>query len=120
MGSKELQRFIDNKSIVALKKFAKAEAELKELKAKHDEVLDKIKQAMIDNNVTKIDGDWGYITLAERTSYKAEDISEVSEEFIKPTLDTAEIKAQAVLTGEVPAGVVESKTQYITKKLKEI
>lgn len=119
MGSTELQRFIDNKSLVALKKFAKAEAELKELKAKHDEVLAQIQEAMIANNVTKIDGDWGYITLAERTSYKADDITAVDDKFLKLTLDTAKVKAEAVLTGQLPAGVVESKTQYLTKKFKE-
>lgn len=120
MGSKELQRLIDNKSLVAIKKFAKAEAELKDLKKKHDEALDQIKQAMIDNDVQKIDGDWGYITLAERTSYKAEDIEQVDEKYLKPTLDTAKVKAEAVLTGQLPAGVEESKTQYITKKLKDV
>lgn len=120
MGSTELQRFIDNKSLVALRKFAAAEAELKELKAKHDEVVEQIKEAMIANGVTKIDGDWGYITLAERTSYKAEDIMQVPRKFIKPTLDTSKVKAEATLTGKLPAGVSESTTQYITKKLKEV
>ncbi|HPR10625.1 MAG TPA: hypothetical protein PLJ04_03525 [Candidatus Saccharibacteria bacterium] len=120
MGTTELQRFIDNKSLVALKKFAKAEAELKELKAKHDEVVEKIKEAMIANGVTKIDGDWGYITLAERVSYKAEDIDQVPDEFLKPTLDTTKVKAEATLKGVLPAGVSESRTQYITKKLKEV
>ncbi len=120
MGNTELQRLIDNKSLVALRKFAAIEAEMKVLKEKHDEVIEKVKQAMIDNNVTKIDGDWGYITLAERTTYKAEDLSAVDEKYTKPTLDTAKVKAEAVLTGELPAGVSESKTQYITKKLKEV
>ena len=120
MGTKELQRFIDNKSLVALRKFAKAEAELKELKAKHDAVVAQIQEAMIANNVTKIDGDWGYITLAERTSYKADDLSAVPQEFIKPSLDTTKVKASATLTGVLPNGVTESKTQYITKKLKDV
>jgi hypothetical protein len=29
-----------------------------------------------------------------------------------------DVEAQAVLTGALPAGVIESKTQYITKKFK--
>lgn len=120
MGTKELQKFIDSKSLVALRKFAKAEKELAELKAKHDTVIEQIKAAMIENNVQRIDGDWGYITLAERTTYKAEDIDEVDEKYTKPALDTAKVKAEAVLTGQLPAGVTESKTQYITKKLKEV
>lgn len=120
MGTTELQRLIDNKSLVALRKFAKAEAKLAELKAKHDEVLEQIKQAMIDNDVTKLEGDWGYITLAERSTYKATDLSEVPDEFLKQTLDTTKVKASATLSGILPAGVVVSKTQYITKKLKEV
>lgn len=120
MGTKELQKFIDNKSLVALRKFAAAEAELKELKEKHDAVIEQIKEAMIANGVQRIDGDWGYITLAERTTYKAEDIERISPEYLKSALDTAKVKAQAVLTGQLPAGVTESKTQYITKKLKEL
>lgn len=122
MGTKEVQRLIDNKSLVALKKFAKAEAQLKELKAKHDEVVAQIQQAMEENGVTKISGDWGYITLAERTTYGVADLGAIPDEFIvqKPSLDTAKVKAQAVLTGEVPAGVKQTKTKYITKKLKEL
>lgn len=120
MGSKELQRLMDNKSLVALKKFAKAEAELKVLKEKHDQAIEQIKEAMVANGVTKLEGEWGYITLAERVSYKAEDISEVDEKYLKPTLDTTKVKAEATLTGQLPTGIVESRTQYITKKLKDV
>lgn len=120
MGTKELQRFIDNKSLNALRKFAATEARLKALKEKHDMIVDQVKVAMIENGVTRIDGDWGYITLAERTTYKADDIEAVAEKFIKPALDTTKVKAEAVLTGKLPAGVSESKTQYITKKFKEV
>lgn len=145
MGSKELERFIDNKSLVALRKFAALESQLKAAKEQHDEVVEKIKEAMIAHGVQRLDGDWGYITLAERTSYKAEDgaLEEIWEslidilrgdnipgvdgvgladklKFTKPSLDTAKVKAEAVLTGQLPAGVTKSKTQYITKKLKDV
>lgn len=120
MGSKELQRLIDNKSLVALRKFAKAEAQFKEFKEKHDTLIEQIRNAMIENGLEKLDGDWGYITLAERTTYKASDIEVVAKKYTKATLDTAKVKAEAVLTGQLPAGVVESKTQYITKKLKDV
>lgn len=120
MGTKELQNFIDSKSLVALRKFAAAEAALKQMKADHDAVVDQIKEAMIANDVQRLEGDWGYITLAERTTYAAEDIMEVDVRYLKSTLDTAKVKAEAVLTGKLPDGVTESKTQYITKKLKEV
>lgn len=119
MGSTELQRFIDNKSLVALKKFAQAELALKELKKQHDDVIKQVQAAMEENGITKLEGDWGYITLAERTSYKATNIDEVAPRFLKKTLDTTKVKAEATLKGELPKGVEESKTKYITKKFKD-
>ena len=111
------------KAIAVLEKFAKLEAEYKAMEKESKEAVELIKQAMIDNNITKIEVDTdnytGYITLAERVSYKADDIDLVSATFIKPTLDTAKVKSQMTLTGILPDGVTESSTQYITKKLKE-
>ena len=120
MGNTEIQRFIDNKSLVAIRKFAAAEAQLKELKAKHDEVIEQVKQAMIDNGVEKIQGEWGSITLAERTTYGSDDISAVGLKFTKRVLDTTKVKAEATLKGHLPSGVSESKTQYIVKRLKDV
>ena len=111
------------KAIAVLEKFAKLEAEYKAMEKESKEAVELIKQAMIDNNITKIDIDTdnytGYITLAERVSYKADDMDLVSATFIKPTLDTAKVKSQMTLTGILPDGVTEIKTQYITKRLKE-
>ena len=111
------------KAIAVLEKFAKLEAHYKAMEKESKEAAELIKQAMIDNNITKIEVDTdnytGYITLAERVSYKADDIDLVSATFIKPTLDTTKVKSQMTLTGILPDGVTESKTQYITKKLKE-
>lgn len=111
------------KAIAVLEKFAKLEAQYKAMEKESKEAVELIKQAMIDNNITKIDVDTdnytGYITLAERVSYKADDIEAVDAKYLKPTLDTAKVKAEATLTGSLPAGVSESSTQYITKKLKE-
>lgn len=111
------------KAIAVLEKFAKLEAQYKAMEKESKEAAELIKQAMIDNNITKIDVDTdnytGYITLAERVSYKADDMDLVSATFIKPTLDTAKVKSQMTLTGILPDGVTESLTQYITKRLKE-
>lgn len=112
------------KAIAVLEKFAKLEAEYKAMEKESKEAVELIKQAMIDNDITKIDVDTdnytGYITLAERVSYKADDIEAVDVKYLKPTLDTAKVKAEAVLTGKLPDGVTESRTQYITKRLREI
>jgi len=112
------------KALAVLERFAKMEVEYKELEKESKAATELIKEAMISNDIERIEIDTngleGYITLAERTSYKAEDLSEVDETYLKSALDTAKVKAQAVLTGELPAGVEESKTQYITKKIKVV
>lgn len=111
------------KAIASLKKYAELQAQLKANEEEANEATAVIKEAMIEQNVQKIEFDpevtgiKGYITLAERTSYKAEDITEVAPEYTKSVLDTEKVKAQATLTGQLPAGVVESKTNYITKKV---
>lgn len=112
------------KALAVLQKFAALETQYKTLEKEAKAATELIKEAMIAQGVQKIDVDLpgltGYITLAERTSYKAEDLSEVAEEYLKPALDTDKVKAQATLTGQLPAGVIESKTQYITKKFKAV
>lgn len=112
------------KAIAVLQKFAAVEANYKAAEKEAKAATELIKQAMIDAGVPRIEVDLpdltGYITLAERTNYKAEDLSEVPEEYTKPALDTDKVKAQHTLTGQLPVGVVESKTQYITKKFKAV
>lgn len=112
------------KAIAVLQKFASLEANYKAAEKEAKAATELIKEAMIEAGVPKIDIDLpnltGYITLAERTNYKADDITEVPEEYTKPALDTDKVKAQHTLTGQLPVGVVESKTQYITKKFKVV
>lgn len=112
------------KAIAALKKYAKAEAQLKALEKEAANATAELKQAMIDQNVNKIEFDpeltgiSGYITLAERTNYKATDIDAVDDQFKKFSLDTEKVKAAHVLNDNLPAGIEVTKTQYITKKIK--
>lgn len=112
------------KAMAILTKFAQVESQYKAMEKEAKAANELIKDAMIAGGVDKIAIDmpgWeGYITLAERTNYKAEDITQVPAEYTKPALDTDKVKAQAVLTGQLPVGVTESKTQYITKKLREV
>ena len=112
------------KAMAVLTKFANMEAQYKALEKEAKAATELIKEAMIAGGVQKVTIDmpgWeGYITLAERTTYKAEDILAVDEKYLKATLDTDKVKAEAVLTGELPDGVTESKTQYITKKFKAV
>lgn len=110
------------KAMVILQKFAAIETQYKTAEKEAKAATELIKEAMIEAGVPKIDIDMpgltGYITLAERTTYKAEDIMEVEAKYLKSVLDTDKVKAETVLTGNLPDGVVESKTQYLTKRFK--
>lgn len=112
------------KAMAVLTKFANLEASYKAMEKEAKEATELIKEAMIAGGVERVVIDipgWeGYITLAERTTYSAEDIESVDEKYLKAALDTAKVKAEAVLTGQLPVGVTESKTQYITKKFKAV
>lgn len=112
------------KAMAVLSKFAKLEADYKALEKEAKAATELIKEAMIASEVNKVDinlpGLTGYITLAERVNYKAEDLEAVDDAYLKLALDTEKVKAQATLTGSLPAGVVESRTQYITKKFKVV
>lgn len=112
------------KAVAALKKYAKLEVQLKAAEKEAKEANETIKQAMIDAGVERIEFDAeltgisGYITLATRKNYKVIDIDELDDQFKSLKADTDKIKAQHTLTGELPAGVETSETQYITKKIK--
>ena len=111
------------KAVAILKRYAKAEATLKALEKEAKTANEEIKQAMIDQGVERIEFDpeltgiKGYITLATRTNYKVADADELDDQFKTLSPDSAKIKAHATLTGELPAGVETSETQYITKKI---
>lgn len=114
------------KAMAVLAKYAQLESQLKQAEKEAKAATEQIKQAMIDQGVQKLEFEFpginltGYITLAERVSYKADDINKVAEQWLKPTLDTELIKAERTLTGELPLGITEIKTQYITKKFKVV
>lgn len=113
------------KAIAVLTKFAKLEAEYKALEKESKAASKLIQEAMIDKGIDKINFDpatglEGFITLAERTSYKVEDIMEVDAKYLKSVVDNEKVKAEAVLTGKLPDGIEEAKTQYIIKKFKVV
>lgn len=109
------------KAIAVLTKFAKLEAEYKTLEKESKKAAELIKEAMIEKGIDKIEFDpatglEGFITLAERISYKA--TGEVDEKYFKSVLDADKVKAEATLTGVIPEGVEQSSTRYIIKKFK--
>lgn len=113
------------KAIAALKRYAKLEVQLKaaekEAKAANASILEAMQNAGVDRielDPELTGGISGYITLATRKNYKVTDLEELDDQFKSLKADTDKIKAQHTLTGELPAGVETSETQYITKKIK--
>jgi hypothetical protein len=68
------------------------------------------------NDIKKIDGDWGYITLAERKLFVA--TGELPPRFYKRMLDSAKIKAHETMTGKLPENVATKSTLYLSKRIK--
>lgn len=97
-------------------RYVSLQKDLKELEKDLDDQWKSLQKAMAENDVNKIDGDWGSITLANRKNYKEK--GAVADEFKKTVLDTTKVSAHATLTGELPEGVEVSETSYLVKKFK--
>lgn len=86
-----------------------------EMTAEIDKTWELIKQRMESYDIQKIDGQWGYITMAERKSFKA--TGRVSAGFLKSVLDTEKVKGYFGIYKKLPAGVTLSTTKYLAKKI---
>lgn len=96
-------------------------AKIAALKDQQDQVnatWNEVEAKMIEHDIKSIKGDFGSLTIAERTTYKAFDLTDVPPRFIKKVLDSTKVAAQAKLTNELPKGVTSSVTKYLTKRLK--
>lgn len=88
----------------------------KQLEQFESDLKAELKEAMEQNGIYSIKNDSYQVTLATRTNYKA--VDEVDEKYLKQVLDTTKVSAEVTLTGELPEGVEESKTNYITWRTK--
>ena len=89
----------------------------KEAQAQIAATWKKVEEQMIEHNVKSIKGEWGSITIAERTNYKA-DLDELPAKFIKKVADTTKIGTFHKLENKLPKGVTISTTKYLTKIIK--
>jgi len=101
------------KALAILQKFAAQEKAFKELEVQKKEAEATILEAMVANDIVKLEGPWGYITRAVRKSYKG-----TNADFMKSVLDTTKVAAHVTLNGELPEGITQSETNYISKKFK--
>ena len=79
-----------------------------------------VKNEMIKNDIPKLKGDWGSITLVTRETYKVTDENKVPAEYKEEktviVVDTKAIKEDYTLTGVLPAGVQVNKSQHVLIK----
>lgn len=73
-----------------------------------------IKERMEQYDITKISGDFGYITVAERKNYSGTP----APTFFKRVLDTSKINAYVKLnSGKLPKGIKVTTTRFLQKKI---
>jgi len=113
MSKNELALFTQSK---AFTRYVSLQKDLKELEGELKEQWNSLQEAMENNSVNKIDGDWGSITLASRKNYSY--TGEIDPEFTKTVIDTKKVGAHTTLTGELPNNVEMSETKYLTKRFK--
>ena len=77
-----------------------------------------VEDQMISNGIKSIKGDWGSLTIAERTDFKAIDINVVAPRFLKKTLDTTKIRAEFTLKKKLPTGIESTQKMFLQKRLK--
>lgn len=91
---------------------------LKSLQTEIDAAWKDVEQQMLDNDIKSIKGDWGSLTIAERTNWKV-DLDQLPSKFVKKAPDTTKLSAHYKLTNKVPKGAEISHTKYLTKRIKE-
>lgn len=75
-----------------------------------------VKQQMDLYGITKIDGDWGHILLAERKNWLI--TGSLAPRFYRRVADTGKLAAYYKLHDKPPTGTTLSTTKYLTKKIK--
>jgi len=90
----------------------------KELAKYEEEIKSQLTQAMIDNNIYSIKNDNYSVTLVTRNNYKCDDIDNIDPVFTKVGLDSTKISSHSKLYGELPDGIKQVETKYITWRVK--
>lgn len=87
-----------------------------EVTAEIDKTWATVQSVMLEHNITKIDGEWGYITMAERKSFAGSP----APRFLKKVLDTSKVAAYMKLHSKLPEGVTMNTTKYLSKRIKAV
>ena len=113
---KELQEQIDQAAALQVEITQKAKA-LKAAQQEIDETWGRVRDAMIEHNVKSFKGDFGSLTIVDRTDWDVDE-SKLPEEFFKRVPDKAKITSTYQLEGEAPVGTTKKTTTYLRKTIK--
>lgn len=89
----------------------------KTVREKSAEVWKRIEADMIENDIKSIKGDWGSLTIAERTDFDI-DYEQLQPKFYKKVPDTTKISATYKLENKPPKGTTPKIKKYLTKRFK--
>lgn len=89
----------------------------KEAQERIANVWDIVEAQMTKHDIKSIKGDFGSITLAERTTFEV-DVQELEDEYFKRVPDTKKIGTAYTLFGDPPKGTTVRKTKYLVKRIK--
>ena len=90
----------------------------KELEQYEKEIKAELQDVMIAHNIKSINNDKYVVSLVERPTYKADDLSTLDPSFIKQSLDTTKVGAYLKLNGSTPEGITTSNTMYVSWRAK--
>ncbi len=102
----------ENPQFVKFMQFQKAFNE------KSAELFKNLEEQMIASGVKNVKGDWGYLTIAERTDVKVIDESLLPKKFFKKQVDSKKLNEHVKLSGVLPEGTEKKVIKYLTKKIK--
>jgi len=89
----------------------------KTLPAQIAQTWDRIKDSMLENDIKSIKGDWGSITIAERTNWDI-DYDQLPARYFQRVPNTKMISDTFKLTKKAPKGATPKYTKYLHKRIK--
>lgn len=97
----------------------------KEFKTQSELFWEAIKNSMIASGIKSVKGEWGSITVAERTTFEVDETKlakilndDGAKKYFKEVPDVKKIGDDYKLKGKAPKGASPKVTQYLTKRIK--
>lgn len=105
--------------LMANPEFRAFQENVKKVNAQIADYWKRVEESMIANDIKSIKGDFGSVTVAERTDFDV-DGDELPAKFYKKVVDTKKIADTYKLTGKAPKGTTPKIKKYLAKRLKAV